>query len=63
MMIKDDKSQKTINLLAEIIYELYEDLLKGKLKNELFLKEKKQAVGKSSTKRQTFHQTAFKYKE
>jgi len=61
MMTKDDKNQKTINLLAEIIYELYGELKKGNIKNELF-KEKKQSVGKSAIKAKTFHQTEFNYK-
>ncbi|GAG54365.1 unnamed protein product, partial [marine sediment metagenome] len=51
-----------INTLSEIIYELYKDLLKGKLKNDLYVKEKKQAVGKSAKKAKTFQQIAFKYK-
>jgi len=62
MLSEKEQVQKAINTLAEIIYELYKDLLKGKLKNDLYSKYKKQAVGKSATKAKTFQQTAFKYK-
>jgi len=51
-MIKDDKYKKVVSLLSEIIYELYEELKKGNIK---------QAVGKSAKKAKTFHQTAFNY--
>lgn len=52
-----------INTLLEIIYELYrEDIRKGKIRDEIF-KGYKKVVGKSATESQTFHQTAFKYKE
>jgi len=54
MMTKDEKNQKIISLLSEIIYEVYEDLKKGNIK---------QAVGKSATKSQTFHQTAIDFKK
>jgi len=57
----EEKVQTTINLLAEIVYELYGELKKGNIKNELFT-EKKQSVGKSAKKAKTFHQTAFNYK-
>ena len=54
MMTKEEENQKAVALLAEIIYELYKDLSKGKLKNDLCLKDKEQAVEKSATKSQTF---------
>jgi len=53
-----EQVQKTINLLAEIIYELYGEMKKGNIKSV-----NKQAVGKSATKAKTFHQTEFKYEE
>ena len=61
-MTKEEENKKTVTLLAEIIYELYKDLKNGKLKNEI-CSVNKRAVGKSVTESQTFHQTAFKYKE
>ena len=53
-----EKVQKTINLLAEIIYELYGELKKSNIEIKSV---NKQAVGKSATKAKTFHQTAFDY--
>ena len=62
MMTMNNKNEKIIDLLAEIIYELYEQLKKGNITNESFSR-KKQAVGKSAKKAKTFHQTEFKYEE
>ena len=53
-----EKVQKTINLLAEIIYELYGELKKSNIDIKSV---NKQAVGKSATKAKTFHQTVFDY--
>ena len=60
MMTMNNKNEKIINLLAEIIYELYGELKKGNITNESFSRNK-QAVGKSAKKAKTFHQTAFNY--
>lgn len=60
MMTMNKKNEKIIDLLAEIIYELYGELKKGNITNESFSR-KKQAVGKSAKKAKTFHQTAFNY--
>lgn len=62
-MTIDKENQKVINLLADIIYDLYEDYIKGgKLKVGLF-KDKKQSVGKSPQKAKTFQQTEMVFKE
>jgi len=62
-MNNEVENQIEVSTLLEIIYELYrEDIKRGKIRDEIF-KECKQAVGKSATESQTFHQTAFIYKE
>lgn len=61
-MTMNDKNEKIINLLAEIIYELYGELRKGNINNDLYSR-KKQSVGKSATKAKTFHQTAINYEK
>ncbi len=49
--------------LLEIIYEIYKkDVKGGKLRYDFQMGEA-QFVGKSATKRQTFHQTALVLKE
>jgi len=54
---------KEVNNILEMIYWLYlKDLKNGNLKDGI-CSENRQAVGKSSTKRQTFHQTAFNYEK
>ena len=62
MMTMNNKNEKIIDLLAEIIYELYGELKKGNITNESFSR-KKQAVGKSVQKAKTFHQTVFNYEK
>jgi hypothetical protein len=57
-IMEKDKVQKTVTLLAEIIYDLYEELQKGNIDMS---KVEKQAVGKSAPKSQTFHQSALKF--
>ncbi|MBE3128462.1 MAG: hypothetical protein IMZ60_02155 [Actinobacteria bacterium] len=59
-MNKEEKKQKVINLLAEIIYELYGEIKKGNIKN---VTADKRAVGKSARKAKSFQQTAFVFKE
>jgi len=59
-MNKEEKNQKVINLLAEIIYELYKEIKKGNIKN---VTDDKRAVGKSARKAKSFQQTAFVFKE
>ena len=54
MVGEKEQNQIAINMLAEIIYELYKDLLKGKLKNDLCLRDKEQGTEKSATESQTF---------
>ena len=60
MSEEKEKVQETINLLAEIIYELYGEMKKGNIDIK---SASKQAVGKSAKKAKTFHQTEFKYEE
>lgn len=60
MKKEKEQVQKTINLLAEIIYELYGEMKKGNIDIKSV---SKQAVGKSAIKAKTFHQTAFDYGE
>lgn len=56
---REEKIQ--ISPLFEMIYQVYrEDIKKGKLRIDTF--KDKQAVGKSATNGQTFHQSAFDYK-
>ena len=57
---REEKIQ--ISPLLDMIYEIYrQDIRKGILRDDIF-KDYEQAVGKSATKGQTFHQTAFDYK-
>jgi len=52
-----DKDKIQINILIEIVYELYKkDQQAGKLRDKLFTSDG-QAVGKSAPKSQTFQQS------
>ena len=57
---REEKIQ--ISPLFEMIYEVYrKDIKTDKLRDDIF-KDYEQAVGKSATRGQTFHQTAFDYR-
>ena len=59
MEYKEEKIQ--LSPLLEMIYEIFrEDIKKGKLRIDAF--KDMQAVGKSTTKSQTFHQPAIDYR-
>ncbi len=60
---EQEKVQKTINLLADIIYELYEEYIKGGKLKVGMSRVKKQSVGKSAQKTKTFQQTSLVFKE